>query len=173
MKMKIFRKFLMMTILASVFTCGSVQAATQEVALSPAVISASPGQAIQLDLNYHVPDGKKQTTGLGVRIHYNSKAIGDLRLQDLYAEGLIAQDESAQNDLKDLDNDPSTDKYLGIAWIGIQGEWPSMQDVPLKLGNISLTVLKESGIETHLNISYSSKPVGYNFRGQGMSIKIK
>lgn len=174
MKMRIFHRLLLIILWAgvSMFACGSALAQTQEVSFSPAALAASQGQAVQLDFNYQVPDGKRQTTGLGIRIHYNSKAVGDFRLQDLYAEGLVAQDESAQDDLKDLDNDPLTDKYMAVAWVGIQGEWPSLQGLPLRLGKISF-ILLGGGLETHLNVTTSSKPAGYNFRGQGAGIKMR
>lgn len=175
MKMKIFRKFVTVLFLLGALMCtfSPVQAASQEATLSPAVLSASPGQPAQLTLSYNVPEGKQQTTGLGIRIHYNSKAVSNLSIQDVYAEGLVAQDEQAQNDLKDFDNDPETDKYVGIAWIGIQGDWPSMQNVPLKLGQIFVTVRNDGGIGTRVAISCSSKSAGYNFSGHGTSITIK
>ena len=151
----------------------SADAETQVVTFSPEELVVLPGESGILVLDYSVSDGEKQTTGLGLRIHYNSRAITSLSLQDVYWEGLIAQAEAARDDVGDLDNDPLTDKYIGIAWMNVTGDWPKFAEFPTELGRIVLEIRSDGGVPvTRLNITSSSTPPGYSFEGEGAAITI-
>lgn len=151
----------------------AAHAETQVVTFSPEEVVVLSAESAELALDYSVSDGEKQTTGLGVRIHYNSSAIFSLSLQDPYWESLIAQDEEAQDDVDDLDNDPLTDKYIGIAWMNLTGDWPKFSEFPTELARVVLEIRADSGVPvTRLNITSSSTPAGYQFEGKSAAITI-
>ena len=154
----------------SVFILGgfvsNVNAGDQVVSFSSDQLVVLRGESGELSMAYDVIGGSKQTTGIGLRIHYNSGAIAALSLKDAYWEGLIARDEVAQNDVQDFDNDPLTDKYIGVAWVGVQGDWPKSGNLPAELGKILLKVRSDSETsQTRLNLTSSGNPAGYRFYG--------
>jgi len=139
----------------------------QIVKLSSDDILALSGETINLNVIYDVNGEKKLTTGIGIRIHYNSKAIEKLDLIDLYGEGMVGQNYTPENDNLNLDKDPNTDKYIVAAWIGIQGGWPRLLQLPAMLGAAKIKVKNESQIrETKINITSTSAASGYEFVGQ-------
>jgi hypothetical protein len=176
MKTRIFRKALSVSAIvlcAVTFLSYSAYAGTQEVKGSPAKISLVSGQGEQIELIYDVLDGNKKTTLLGLRIHYDSTVIEKINFIDPYGEGLLAYDTEAQDDLKDGDNNIKTDKYLGIAWLGVAGNWPGLIELPFILSKM---VIKSrpglSGVVTNINISSSGSPVGYKLQSSGIVVTI-
>jgi hypothetical protein len=146
-------------------------AGTQIVNLSPAALGLSAGQSGQVELLYDVQALTGKTTGLGLRIHFNSSVIEEITLDGNYGEGLIAVDASARDDLDDFDSDPLTDKYLGIAWVGVAGDWPSFMSLPLVLSKATVKVRKDCPAgSTVINLSSSGTPVGFVFQGHGATI---
>ena len=146
-------------------------AGTQIVNLSPAALSLGSGQSAQLELVYDVQALTAKTTGLGLRIHFNSSVIEEITLDGNYGEGLIAADASARDDLDDFDSDPLTDKYLGIAWVGVAGDWPSFMSLPLVLSRATLKMRKDCPAgSTVVNLTTSGTPVGFVFQGHGATI---
>jgi len=161
-----------MLIVASLAFSG--QTGIQVVTLTPNEIALKQGESTEFVIEYNVLDGERQTTGLGLRIHFDSSAIAFLFFQDTYTGGLLAQDETAQNDVNDLDNDPLTDKFVSIAWLGINADWPKSKQLPIKLGTIVLQAHKNRGASsTTLNVNSSSTPAGYRFYSEEVSIVIQ
>jgi hypothetical protein len=143
----------------------------QEVSLMPETVSIVPGEQVEIRLSYDVVEGEVKTTGIGLRIHYNSRAIADLTLKDVYGESLIGMDSAARDDADDLDNDPLTDKFLSVAWIGVSGNWPMFLEVPAVLGTIVFKAKAQDEVKiTTLNVTASGTPAGYNFHGKGARI---
>jgi len=143
----------------------------QIVKLSSDEILALSGDVVNLNVIYNVNGEKKLTTGLGIRIHYNSKAIEQLDLIDMYGEGMVGQNYTPEDDTLNLDEDPNTDKYIVAAWIGIRGGWPRLLQLPAKLGTAKITVNKDSALnETKINITATSSASGFKFVGQSTKI---
>lgn len=154
--------YIVLTLLVILCLTFDAAAGTQSVSLSPDKVEVSSNESIKLILVYNVTEGAKQTTGIGLRIHFNSELITSLDLVETYGEGMIAQDEIAKDDIDDFDGDPDTDKYLGIAWVGVNGDWPALIEQPVELGTIILKIQPDTkGTMTQLNITSSSTPVGY------------
>jgi hypothetical protein len=152
----------------------SGQTGIQVVTLTPNEVALKQGESTEFVIEYNVLDGERQTTGLGLRIHFNSSAIAFLFFQDTFTDGLLAQDKIARNDVNDLDNDPSTDQFVSIAWLGINTDWPKLKQLPIKLGTIVLQTHKNSGVSsTTININSSSTPAGYRFYTEEVSIIIQ
>jgi hypothetical protein len=164
------------TIVVAVFLFAAAPACLadmQTVGWSPVSLTVSPGQAASAELVYDVAGGSGKAAGLGIRLHYNSKVVDGLVLKELFGEGLIGVDTAPRDDTANFDRDPSTDKYIGIAWIGIAGDWPSLQGLPLKLGQVEIRAKANgTGASTTINVTYSSKPAGYDFQGQSLSIVV-
>jgi hypothetical protein len=160
-------------LLASIIFSTSAVAGTQVVMISPAEIAVAAGQSGQLDVVYEVMAGSGKTTGLGLRIHYNSSMIKAIALDSTYGEGLIAVDTAPRDDIGNADGDASTDKYIGVAWIGVAGDWPSFMPLPLLLGKLVVTVRTDClpGMSA-INLSTSGTPEGYTFQGKGAIVRI-
>lgn len=147
---------------------------TQNVSFFPISVTVSGGQTAAFVLNYDVIEGAKKTTGLGIRVFYDSQVVEKASLLDVFGEGLVAVDDIAMDDLKDLDNDPRTDKYISAAWIGVTGDWPSFLKLPLTLGNLNLKIKQDipPGSSSNINITASSTPQGYVFQAVGGSVLV-
>jgi len=168
----IFSIGLIIFVLTSITSIGFAN--EQIVSLLPQEFLILSGDSAALKLHYNVLSGQKGTTGLTIRIHYNSRLLDSVKLEDLYGEGLLGQDYTAKDDVKDFDNDPLTDKFLCVGWVGMMGKWPRIVSPPLDLGNI--VVKAKSGIsngETSINVSASSTPAGYNLITQRSLIFIQ
>jgi len=143
------------------------------VSFTPEYLTILPGESETLQLNYDVLSGKKGTTGLTLRIHYNSKLISSVLFEDMYGEGLIGHDYTAKKDTKDLDNDPKTDKFLCIGWVGITGDWPEIFTPPMSLGKIIVQAMPDAiHSESFINITANSTPAGYSLNVQRMTVLI-
>jgi len=157
-----------------IFLISFVHANTQLVFFEPGEKVLMQGEKAEFDLIYDVDMGKGKSTGLGIRIHYNSNTISNLSLIETYGEGLAGQDYLPKDDIEDFDNDPNTDKYICVAWVGITGQWPSIVSLPLRLGKIIAQLKTDINMEeTQIKISYSSIPIGYSFESKSISLFIK
>ena len=111
------------------------------------------------------------TTGLGVRVHFDSTSM---QLTDVYA--VLTSDliiENPENDdvsidsLIDSDNDDDhdgnivTDSFVLFAWASLAGNWPGMENADL----VTLTFEKvDNGNENYfLNYTSSDNAEGYQF----------
>lgn len=160
-------------VLAVIMMTGYAMAGTQSVSLEPASAAATAEKPVTISLKYTVSEGAQRTTGLGLRIHYNSKAVDSLKLGDVFGVGFVAQDEVAKNDTEDFDKDPATDKYIGVAWVGVQGDWPNLVTLPAELGKLTVKVKTDSGIPvTGINVTASDTAAGYTFDGQSAAVTL-
>ena len=167
----IYRCLVFLLISGMVSVC---HAGEQLVSFTPADLSILSGEIETLQMNYDVLSGEKQTTGLTLRIHYNSKQIESLSLKDMYGEGLLGQDYSAKEDIDDFDNDPLTDKYLSVGWVGLTGNWPAVIPPPMNLGKIVIKSRSElDSSETFINVSANSTPPGYLLVANKLTIHIQ
>ena len=148
----------------------SVVAKTQTVngALSESEISA--GMITTLTVKYSAADGDTEnmlTTGLQLRLHFNSKMVSIGEVSDLLREG--KQGSQEQMDSADYDNDPTTDKYLLTAWGDTSGDgWPYDTEQPTTLYTLPIEAI--SGFNgTTLNFS-GSGAAGYTVDSPSVSI---
>jgi hypothetical protein len=138
-----------------------ISAETQRVELRP--LHKTPG-AIQFSLVYTVDGATPLTTGMGIRIHYNSGAVSELVLSDVFHQGLIVKDPKPKPDLADHDRNPETDLFIVLAWMDIDGRWPHDAALPLTLATVSV-VQSPSKDPLRLAVSATSVPAGFSFRG--------
>jgi protocadherin Fat 4 len=136
---------------------------TQVIVPDPVTQAVLPGSAFSIMATYSTADPVDETvTGLGLRLHYNSSLVRWDSFSSVYAAGKIAQDSSPQNDTANYDGDPSTDKYLTIAWVDFSGgNWPGAGLTPLDLYVANFTALSAfAGGSTAINFSASSTAAG-------------
>lgn len=89
---------------------------------TPTVV-ATPENPVSFDVNYSTNPGNIPTTGLGLRIHYNSSQISFTDLTNTLSAGEQPTSEP-QLDIEDFDDDPETDFYILKAWTDFDGNWP-------------------------------------------------
>ena len=102
--------------------CTAVVAQEQTVSSSLSVPELRVGQSTDLTLTYSATDNAK-TSGLGLRLHFDSSALDMGATSDKLREG--AQPFQVQNDTSDFDNNPATDKFFLTSWADLSGVgWP-------------------------------------------------
>ena len=162
-----------MLALSLIISLSIAMAETQVISLKPERVDALSGEIVELQLIYNVLGEVQKTTGIGLRIHYNSKSISKLEPVNMYGEEFVGQHFKPTDDLHDFDNNPLTDKYICIAWMSILGSWPKLLDLPANLGIITLQLKPDNTYdETQINITSTSAALGCKFKGQSAVIDI-
>ena len=146
---------------------GFVSAQNQTVtgALSQSGISA--GDSVTLTVSYQATNDDL-TTGLGLRVHFDSSKLVAGDVADLLATGQAGN--QFQDDSSDLDNDSATDKFFTANWADpFSGAWPSGANLPATLFSLPFTA--QSGFTaTTINFSKSSNAAGYTFVGESIVV---
>jgi len=127
-----------------------------------------PGRSGRLTMRYTTTDLNPNLTGLGVRIHYDSRYVTSVTLENVFQTGLIGVNE-AQADTFDLDNDPLTDVYLLVSWASFSGAvWPG--DVPMDLFDVVINATEEIEALTvyPIRFSVSDTTDGYNLSAESV-----
>jgi hypothetical protein len=121
--------------------------AVQVVTPSLAAIDVDPGESVSFSVSYTTDTANAYTTGLGLRLHYNSsKMTPDTTygsywpkiastvyngLSGVVTSSLTSNQATPTADTDNLDGDASTDNYILIAWAASGGDWPG--EVPKTL----------------------------------------
>lgn len=117
---------------------------------------------------YRIEGTNLSTTGLGIRIHYNSNAVSKAVFTDIFQEGLVVKDMMPKPDAADYDRNPETDRFIVLAWMDIYGGWPNNAGPSLTLATLS-TTLNPGGEAPQLAVTASSVPAGLDFKGGRVS----
>ncbi len=104
-----------------------------------------------------------ETTGLGLRAHFDSSTllapvISNILNNDLIASGIIVSDDA------NFDSDASTDKYLNFAWASFFGFWPG--SISADLATITFEIAQGAKGTSPINFTVSSSASGLAFDGQ-------
>ena len=110
-------------------------AATQSVAAVPARIETHAGQPFSVQLRNDViaAPADAHFSGLGVRVHFDSRRLRFVGFANVLAVGKLAEDPAPAEDRKDVDHDPSTDRFVQVARVDVQANWPGASRSPLNL----------------------------------------
>ena len=144
----------------------SVFASTQSVTTSISSKEIADGNQVTITVNYQATDDDL-TTGLGLRLHFDSSKLADLEVIGLLSSDLIGA--QFQDDTSDFDNDPSTDRFYNASWASFNGQWPSGEEFPVGLYSISFAAV-ETFSDTQLNFTLSSGAVNYEFESENVVI---
>ena len=142
---------------------GHVIADDQIVTISSgSVVAAASQTGLGFDLQYSTNPVDLKSSGLGVRLFYDSMQIQSIILSNALNNSLIGTQEGRQ-DTSDLDSDPSTDMYIIGSWASLSGNnWPS-DPQPVSLFSISYaTTASYTG--TRFNVASSDTAVWLFFR---------
>jgi hypothetical protein len=144
----------------------------QRVYTTPTSPKAEAGATFNIDVSYTTSDSNENLSGIGLLIHYDSTKLVWNEFTAVFDTSKIAEDAAPVDDTQDLDNDPSTDKYLQVAWMDVADNWPGI--VPLQLYTVSFTVDAglQDGDTSVIRFSYSDTAVGYTFYGAPVAFEV-
>ena len=125
-----------------------------------------PGTQLNLAVRYQTLDSggtpsNQLASGLGLRMHFNSSSLtfDSLSLgvneDAFFNPGTIV----VQDDTSDLDNDPTTDKFITAVWNDVlqsDGGWPGTLPQPVTLYTATFTAAANFSGQTGVNFSSSS-----------------
>jgi len=147
---------------------------SQIVSDAAASYAASAGATVQFPVRYTTSDGDTTLTGLGLRMHFDSTKLAFNQFRNVLATGFLQKQEVPFDDtFDDFDNDPSTDKFVLVAWFDTSGQWPN-QSLPTKLFDADFTLQAglADGTTTQVNFSASSKDADYVFEGRSITVAV-
>jgi hypothetical protein len=134
--------------------CTAGVAQEQTVSVSLSVPELREGQSTDLTLSYSATDNAK-TSGLGLRLHFDSSALEMGATSDTLREG--AQPFQIQSDSPDFDNNPNTDKFFLASWADFSGVgWPDIASQPVTLYVVPLTAKSDFAGEVLPFTGYSA-----------------
>ena len=153
--------------------------AAQIVTPSQTSITLTDNRAFDYQLRYSVTAPETlSSTGLGLRIHYNSHALTWVSSSNLFALGLQPVGE-AQDDTTDNDQDADTDKYFVVAWLDSNAQWPTSTNTSLLTASfkpvssfVGTTYIRASASATVYNASFTSTPMKVTL-GNAVNLKLK
>ena len=160
-KMTLFFAFLLSFALAA--GVGPFNAAAETISVDLKLLQQSAGIR-HFSVVYRFEGTEPFTTGLGIRIHYNSNAVSKAVFTDIFQEGLVVKDMTPKPDAADYDRNPETDRFIVLAWMDIDGRWPGNAGPSLTLATLS-TTLNPGGEAPQLAVTASSVPAGLDFKG--------
>jgi hypothetical protein len=111
------------------------------------------------------------TTGLGLRIHFDSSVVSLSALSDALGDDVIFTSNQAVADTADADNNPVTDSFVDAAWASVLGDWPD-QNLPTNLMTLTFDVNDSAAVSTVLGVSAIDSPQGFAFDGQAISVPL-
>jgi len=105
------------------------------------------------------------TTGLGLRIHFNSDELFFNSQSGVLDTDLIFSNTDITADNADYDGNTSTDTYIDAGWASISGNWPD-EGMPADLMTLTFDINPEASGQTVIGVSSSGSPVGLAFEGE-------
>jgi hypothetical protein len=144
-----------------------VTADTQHVYVSSSTKSED-GTQETLVISYNADNAS--TTGLGVRIHFDSTKLSVASLENVLSQDNIFANATPTADDDNFDGDLSTDSYVDIAWASLFGAWPG--SAPTDLATLTFDIAQDASGSSAINITASSNASGFTFDGQSHDVAI-
>src|SRR5690606_29494337 len=157
----------------AILTAGShayAEDAQQNINLTITQIEGSKYQAV---VTYQVSNSSP-TTGLGLRLHYNSALVTNIQTVSYLTVGAVFSGSIAENnDTLDYDGSNTTDKYLLTAWGDISGNWPPTPNSLTTLYTFTFNLANpEEPTVLPFNFTSSSTPVGYILNATNQAVRL-
>ena len=92
------------------------------------------------------------TTGLGLRIHFNSNELSYNSQSNVLDTDFIFSADAAVADDADFDANTSTDTYLDAGWASVNGNWPN-EGMPADLMTLTFDINPETSGQTVIGVS--------------------
>ena len=133
--------------LVSEVSIPELAAATQHVYVSSSTKSED-GTQETIVISYNADD--TTTTGLGLRIHFDSSVLNASDITalvgtDLLVNGVVESDDG------DLDGDASTDQTISFGWASLFGTWPG--SAPADLASITFDIAEGATGSSAINLT--------------------
>ena len=117
-------------------------------------------QAVSVDAIYTTFPQNEKLSGLGLRIHYDSKNLSFDNFTDVFQSGLLVLG-SPEVDTDNSDGDASTDMFVNVRWLDRLENWPSAGEETLYTANFITDA--EFSSSTNINFSSSGTAADYGF----------
>lgn len=127
-------------------------------------VTTLPGHPFQVALRYTTSPPDPTTTGLGVRLFWNSRYLTFLGFDGMLGRGSLGN-LSIEPDVGNLDGDGATDTRVTVAWGDPSGTWPGSADADLLFAQfraeagLATTTLRFATTGTAGNGTFRSTPV--------------
>jgi len=144
----------------------------QAVMASSNQSSVSAGDTLVIDVFYDNDNKDPSLSGLGLRLYYDSSIMKIASLGDFLDRNLVIKNVESMIDTDDSDNDPSTDRFVLVAWASLNNDWPGM-GLPVLLLKARFEVLSDEKELTTINFNSSSTAAGYDFSGDRLEVQIR
>jgi len=145
----------------------------QFVYSNPSYIKIAPGASFDVNIEYTTSDNNSELSGLGLRIHYDSKKLKWLGLTNVLKDGYKGEDLEPKDDIENYDNDLLTDKRIQISWMDIGRKWTG-SNLPERLFAAQFLVLNTpenyENIESMIRFSSSSTSAEHMFYSTPLSL---
>jgi hypothetical protein len=136
----------------------STDTAMQQVSVDGSPIGRL-GESVDVSVTYNTSDNNPNLTGLGLKAHYDSSVLTFNEFGFLFGDSLFA---TVEDDINDLDNDVSTDKYVTAGWVSLFSTFPGV--LPQNLVTLNFSVADETDLlTTPINFSSDNTSAGYTF----------
>lgn len=135
-----------------------------DVIITPSIpgVIADTGESFSFSTVYTNGLGDEATTGIGLRIHFDSSVLNYDLASNVFARSLQPFGQVIEADTQDFDNDASTDTFVAFNWADFGGNWPGPGNLPQVLLDSTFTVTGNAS-DTSINYSASSVPNGFGF----------
>lgn len=121
----------------------------------------------RLDVVYSAND--MTLTGIGLRMHFDSSRLELEDIEQMFQSGKVQH--AVLEDTTDFDNDPSTDRYLAVAWADVLGRWPGGRRSQL-LYSAVFRVLEGARGSTVINYTAVDTPPGFAFDAKSVKLRL-
>jgi hypothetical protein len=153
-------KKLSLWILGMLFTGSAIAEPAQ---ILTAGIDGYVGGTVSVTVEHSATESGAGLTGIGFRIHYDSVALSNASLENVFEAGFLSKGDMADD--KDLDGDPATDRFFIIAWVNVTGgDWPGANPQAL------VSVVGDLNYSTTLNFTETAVTSGYSFEGASVRL---
>ena len=134
--------------------------------------SIRPESIASWTLTYDVTDDNLDLSGIGLRIHFDSRRVRILAVNDLATELASVQVSNSVNDASNLDFDGETDRFIDAIWSSSLQPW--LSSIPSDLAEVQLEALPGFvlGEKTMIRLTASDVKAGYGVSSTPIVIKV-
>ncbi|MBC6481353.1 MAG: DUF11 domain-containing protein [Hormoscilla sp. GM7CHS1pb] len=120
------------------------------------------GATVSFDVEYTTDPANSGTTGLGLRLHWDSTQLTFDSLENFFRVDFVREG-TPSDDTDDLDGDPDTDRFVLVAWADFGGGiWPDdPSTLPVTLYTANFRTSPDFADATTLNFTASSTAAGF------------
>lgn len=159
------RRFAAAAFLLAATAFGQAQTQSVTPGVGMAFQTKNPSEAVSITFVYD-NDTTPSTTGIGVRVHFDSSRLTFDSAVPFDASGgslFVMGPSEVMDDVANHDGDPNndTDKFILLAWAHTESGFPGA--VPHNLFTVSFTTAADFSISTNVNVTAVDTAIGFGF----------